>query len=780
MGGHAENMATILKNNRILRSRYRTRHQQIYDAITQEHHQLKLTKKVITKEDCEAIKNKIRKQIKRENRNALIKTVVITLIIVLAVLALFLRNLNGQVPYRWINPLPQGNTLNAVCFGDATTVYAAGDQGTIIKSVNAGETWDILQQLTFHDLHGCFFINYKTGCVVGDSGSVFRTSDGGYSWIDVSIMNMENLLDVFLIDEQTILTCGSNGNIYRTEDSGQKWTMISSGLEIRLYSIDFPTQDTGFIVGCYSDSYIIRTINKGKTWNIIDTIDERAYSIDCLDGLTAYIAGSGGFIAKTIDGGINWEPSANPVPYYSITDIHFVSEQLGFCCSSYGDVLKTENGGETWEAIDNLVNNHLLNIHSDQDSTAVIVGNYGTIIQCKGGQEFIMRNTGSEGGLHLFSYHENKLRAIGAGAMLITYDFGLTWETDFNSEVNSCYDFQLLYPSIAYAMDYNYLYKTTNGGDSWSNIGDVPAKNISKENRYSIIIGFHMVNEQKGFIYGGGQSLGGYLWSDLYKTSNGSNFYKVDFPGPEPITDGLFIDEQLGFFLSRNLYRTINGGNSWTEIMLPRSLETRFNSIYFYDEKIGFILGYNFYNYSIVLKTEDGGLTWDICYEGNYHEFLPSQSYFSNPDNGYILGSDGRIIRTHDGGENWTLTKTITGNALNNIFPVTDSSGYLIGAGGTLIAYGEPNLSIPYNPSNETFDITIYPNPARDKFEVRSKEFGVDKIKVFDMHGLKVIDKQFYRKNKIIEIDVAKMKAGVYLCIIWTDNQHITKKLIIQ
>lgn len=77
-------------------------------------------------------------------------------------------------------------------------------------------------------------------------------------------------------------------------------------------------------------------------------------------------------------------------------------------------------------------------------------------------------------------------------------------------------------------------------------------------------------------------------------------------------------------------------------------------------------------------------------------------------------------------------------------------------------------------------DIIIFPNPARDKFEVRSEEFGVDKIEVFDMHGFKVIDKQFYRKNKIIEIDVAAMKAGVYLCIIWADNQLINKKLIIQ
>ncbi len=709
-------------------------------------------------------------------------------LIIHAIISLaFAGGVNAQYgeSYTWINPLPQGNHLNAVCFSASNTVYAAGERGTIIKSTNAGETWDLLQQYTFQDLNGVFFLDSDLGFAAGDSGTVLRTSNGGISWVNVSIEGQEQLLDVFLIDEHTGISCGSNGNIFRTEDSGQKWTVISSGVDTWLNAIDFPTPDTGFIVGgggnAGNHGFILRTNNKGKTWNIIDTLPEKLYAIDCLDAQTSYISGHRGFIARTDDGGMNWEMQQAPLLSYRINDIHFVHEHLGFCSSSYGVVFKTENGGETWTESDNPSNNVLYDISSDQNNTAVFVGYYGTIMQSTdGGQGYTMRSEGAEGDMYMFNYHENKLSAIGAGAMLITFDFGQHWETDVNSELMYCYDFQLLNPTTAYALDYENVYKTTNGGDSWSICGYVPSEKNNTEGGYSVITGLHMVSEQKGFIYGGGQSPGGCLWSDLYKTTDGSHFYAVDFPGGEPITDGRFIDDQIGFMLCGNLFRTENGGNNWTEILLPRSKETRYNSIYFYDDKVGFLLGYNFYNYTIILKTVNGGLNWEITYEGNYHDFWPTEAFFSSPDTGYILGGNGSILKTHDGGKNWTLNKTITGNALNSIFPVTDSSGYLIGSGGTLIAYGEPNLSIPNEPVTEVPYIILYPNPARDKFEVRSSEFGVEKVEIYDLQGRKMIKEHFPPGIKHVEVRVEELKTGAYLCKISIKNHVIIKKILIQ
>ncbi|HPS65578.1 MAG TPA: hypothetical protein PK447_08390, partial [Ignavibacteria bacterium] len=57
---------------------------------------------------------------------------------VLIILSLFI-NLHGlNAQWVWQNPLPQGNTLDAVSFVNANTGYATGAYGTIMKTTNGG------------------------------------------------------------------------------------------------------------------------------------------------------------------------------------------------------------------------------------------------------------------------------------------------------------------------------------------------------------------------------------------------------------------------------------------------------------------------------------------------------------------------------------------------------------------------------------------------------------------------------------------------------------------
>ena len=44
--------------------------------------------------------------------------------------------------WSWVNPLPQGNTLNDVKKLGNGIVYAVGDNGTILKSLDDGLTWN--------------------------------------------------------------------------------------------------------------------------------------------------------------------------------------------------------------------------------------------------------------------------------------------------------------------------------------------------------------------------------------------------------------------------------------------------------------------------------------------------------------------------------------------------------------------------------------------------------------------------------------------------------------
>jgi len=77
-------------------------------------------------------------------------------------------------------------------------------------------------------------------------------------------------------------------------------------------------------------------------------------------------------------------------------------------------------------------------------------------------------------------------------------------------------------------------------------------------------------------------------------------------------------------------------------------------------------------------------------------------------------------------------------------------------------------------------DVIIYPNPAREKFEVRSAEFGVEKIEIFDLQSRKLIEQHFPAGEKNVEMTVSKLLPGTYICKISYGNQAIIRIILIK
>ncbi len=77
--------------------------------------------------------------------------------------------------------------------------------------------------------------------------------------------------------------------------------------------------------------------------------------------------------------------------------------------------------------------------------------------------------------------------------------------------------------------------------------------------------------------------------------------------------------------------------------------------------------------------------------------------YFTNPQTGYVVGSDGTVLKTIDGGTNWfALTPGIT-DTLRSVFFTDDSTGYASGANGKIIKTidaGNSWVSLPSNVPN--------------------------------------------------------------------------------
>jgi len=66
---------------------------------------------------------------------------------------------------------------------------------------------------------------------------------------------------------------------------------------------------------------------------------------------------------------------------FSIVDIKFINENLGYAVSSSGSIFNTTNGGDEWNYMNSCTNNQLHSICMIDENTGWAVGNSGTILE---------------------------------------------------------------------------------------------------------------------------------------------------------------------------------------------------------------------------------------------------------------------------------------------------------------------------------------------------------------------------------------------------------------
>lgn len=216
---------------------------------------------------------------------------------------------------------------------DSLHAVAIADDGYVVRTSDAGNTWVQLQYPVHRELSDIDFSDSLTGIVIGiglDS-EVFTTSDGGTTWTDRTPPGTYQLG-----------TCRSLGNgrfrflqyghgtIYRTNDNFQSVDTLpsvfdsisdptyhntiehctfSSGDTILAYGRDWPA-DTNDLSGGYG--LIVRSVDDGNTWEkpfIYPTIKINDIRMTtALDRDTIYAAGFSNYhILKSIDRGATWE-----------------------------------------------------------------------------------------------------------------------------------------------------------------------------------------------------------------------------------------------------------------------------------------------------------------------------------------------------------------------------------------------------------------------------------------------------------------------------------------
>lgn len=516
-------------------------------------------------------------------------------------------------------PTLPGNWLTDVQFINPSVGYAVGEGGAFLKSTDGGDTWEGLSSGFAYNLYALSFINEHEGLLAGQAGLIQHTTDGGETWTVQRFLQGEGITDIELVSSTVGYAVGYLGELLKTTDGGVHWVELSYGYSpSMLHGVYFQDELEGWVVGQYGsmpNALILHTTDGGVTWTNQYNDYMKVYGITFLDADTAIavgadgasrgvilrttnrgaiwqevrsgidvgfcdvgsttggvvvavgmseIVGHGTTILRSTDAGINWV-SLPSSPVNRPAAVAFADSLHGIIVASYGNILKSNDGGTTWQSESARITTE------DISDVAFPVAARGLCLTTTpGGSRFFTTVDGGitwaqQGGqvpfiLFRMSIPDSStcfavgVRNWSAGRIVRSTDFGISWDTVYSGgasqQLRAIHFFDRLH-GMATGYPGSAVY-TSDGGQTWLN---------RPINSYAELRNVCMTSPYTAFASGGDGVLfrttdAGMHWQAL-GSGTALHLGRIAFFSP---LRGVVLTSSTAALL------TTNGGDSWTTI----------------------------------------------------------------------------------------------------------------------------------------------------------------------------------------------------------------------
>ena len=380
-----------------------------------------------------------------------------------------------------------GKDFNAVSMIDENNAWLVGDGFTVLglKSVFArtsdgGNTWKLWEspELIFENLWAIKLNSAGKGVAVGDKGWVFLTTDGK-SWTPLP-RHFGNKNDAVAMVDDQIWATGSNGTIHYSKNFGENWTLLPQVIGQNLYKIGVADNNRAIGVG-YASS-MIKTEDGGLTWRsgfIVanNRTELQLWGIGFATSDVGWVAGFGGFIAKTTDGGDSWVLQEQSVTSDWLRHIWVLDEKTLWIVGGKGAIIKTEDGGSKWTLQGaGVATSDLKGIDGLDRNRLVAVGDKSTFLYTTdGGQTWEKAKhdlVGDKGINGVFMIDDSHAWAVGAtGVLLFSSDAGKTWKNQRSPATVALDGVRFKDAKTGWIVgDKGNIFETTDGGTNWTRI----------------------------------------------------------------------------------------------------------------------------------------------------------------------------------------------------------------------------------------------------------------------------------------------------------------------
>lgn len=726
------------------------------------------------------------------------------------VLLLFLGHLpelsaQEYITWKWSHQKPQGNPLNWIKVWNANTWYMVGNNGTFMKTTNAGANWYFHHQAgvplttgigATTTLLSAWFFDMNTGVACGNTTNTqqfVRTTNGGVTW-DTAQGSISGPFwaDMWFVNNTHGFAAGStSGRFARTTDGGMNWIItgttnasLPTGTYNSIYAFD-----TNKVIIAATLANIRTTTNGGANWTLTQasTGTSAINKMRFMDANTGFVVGASGNVWLTTNGGTNWtsKPTGNTSAYQDVVfkpntnEVYVVGDAF--------NIYKSTNLGDNWTAVPFLAPV----VDQPWTSTFFGLGFAGDTMVTVGNSGLINRSTNNGANWTTFTYYvkagtlnsvwaesnNGNVWAVGApGSTGNSFD-----QVMFSSNGGTNWTFQPIPGSTATFNSISMLNsmtgyiagttgrvrKTTNGGTTWDSVATGTTVTLNK---------IKFVNANTGWIFGSTTGL-------VSKTTDGGATWTPQTSGVTVALNAAdFINDSTGMFAgaSGRLRRTTNGGATWDSVF--STYGSTINDMVMVNSSTGYFVGLT----GNMRVTTDGGVSWDTI--TTPVSTTLSAVDFVDPMNGMIVGTTGYSAKTSDGGQTWTFDNA-GGGTLNEVDMTSIDTAYSVGTTGAVHKFADfvtNSSTFTNNVPEKYFIAQNYPNPFNPTTTIR---FGLPRegtvsLKIYDIAGREVArifnNLRFNAGEVSHNFNGSMLSSGVYFYSLIVDGEMVaTKKMVL-
>ena len=291
---------------------------------------------------------------------------------------------------------PVNTTFRYLCFVDSLNGWAAGEAGTIIRTTDGGDSWEVQNSTVQTFIMDIFFVDKNNGWaltlkdVFPFNSVILKTTNGGNDWSAEDFPDFSKLIrTIFFFDTLNGFVGGSY--IGYTSDGGNSWVesdidsnMVSS---FPVYKFNFLNRQFGYACGGRLDvaGVVWRTTNYGLNWTAQGISADEIFDIFIFDSLnTITLSGDPeGFYnianLKTFDAGVTW--NYEELPFFGLSfNIDFRTYNEGWSASGY-KFLFTSDRGETWSEVETPDSSIIYDLQFANARNGYAVGQDGVILK---------------------------------------------------------------------------------------------------------------------------------------------------------------------------------------------------------------------------------------------------------------------------------------------------------------------------------------------------------------------------------------------------------------